>query len=258
MEDSIQTDLAAWTSRADQRAGRRAVSAVMAEWRPRVAVFLGQPAPDRVDEELQAALVALCVPGSVPPRALAPPDVTNPRAWRLRVLKNHLVDRARRQGRRTHAERAAGAGHAPQVEAELWRSRRTAAAGHPLPVLAEPAAPVAEDLVYWSEARARVVAALPGLPPRRAMIAALALGVDPLPLCPGLARELDEPVEQVATRARAASSTPIPPGEAREGPSDPMVRVIYPLEPLEKARESARKALARALADLRARVGGAG
>lgn len=257
MEDAIQSDLEAWTSRGERPAGRRAVAALMSEWRPRVAAFLGQPAADRVDEELQAALVALCVAESGPPRALAPPDVANPRAWRLRVLKNHLVDRARRQGRRAHAERAAGAGHAPHVEAEVWRNRRAAGPQAPLEVLREEAAPAAEEAVWWSEARSRVVAALPGLAPKRAMIAALTLGVDPLPLVPALARELDEAVEDVAERARSATMPNLPPGEARDGPSDAMVRVIYPTEPLPKARESARKALERALVDLRARLEGA-
>jgi len=254
--DAIQSDLVAWTVRGDRPAARRAIAALAVEWRPRVAAFLGHAATDRVDEELQAAVVALCVAEAGPPRVLAPPEVTNPRAWRLRVLKNHLVDRARRVGRRAHAERAAGAGHAPQVEAELWRNRKVAGPAAPLGVLRDDAPPAPEEALWWAEARARVVAALPTLAPRRAMIAALALGVDPLPLVPRLARELEEPPEDVAARVRSAVGGGAPPGEPRDGPSDAMVRVIYPTEPLPKARESARKALERALSDLRARVGG--
>ena len=259
MADAIQDDLRAWVVDDDQDRGGRALDALYREWRPRVRRFLASPSADEVEEVLQEAMEALCIPEpGQSPRALAADDVLSPSAWRRTVLRNHLVDRSRRWGRRRHAEQAMGEGLEPAEEKLRWRERRggqdaPAAASlteaRPVPPPA-PEPPVDLDLGLQ---RAEVLERLPGLAVRRRVVLALGLGADPSPWAEALAGELREEPEEVLARMQAAVSDPDPPGE---GLSDSAVRVCWPGGTLAKAREAARKALERAVEDMRRLVGG--
>ncbi|GDX83834.1 hypothetical protein LBMAG42_56450 [Deltaproteobacteria bacterium] len=129
VEDEVQSALHAWVRHGDRVAGERAAKALMVECRPRVARFMRGAAPDRLDDELQAAMVHLCAFGAgarPAPRALAPDGCNVPRAHRRKVLKNFLIDRWRRLELRIHANDAAGNGVNPVVFAHERRSQRQA------------------------------------------------------------------------------------------------------------------------------------
>lgn len=257
--DPIQDDLRAWFEDGDQERGGRALDALYREWRPRVRRFLAAPSADEVEEWLQDAMEALCLfePGKRP-RALAPADADLPAAWRRTVLRRHLVDRSRRWGRRRHAEQALGEGLEPAEEKARWRERRgggQAPTDHGLTDARPAPAPAPEppvDLDLGLQ-RAEVLERLSGLAVRRRVVLALGLAADPSPWAEALAGELREEPEAVLARMQAALSDPDPPGE---GLSDAAVRVCWPAGPLAKAREAARKALERAVEDMRRLVGG--
>ncbi|MCK6504451.1 hypothetical protein L6R53_13790 [Myxococcota bacterium] len=257
--DPIQEDLRAWHEAGDRRRGDRALDALYREWRPRVRRFLASPSPEEVEEWLHEAMEALCLPApGQRPRALLVDDEGSPAAWRRTVLRNFLVDRSRRWGRRRHAEQALGEGLEPAEEKARWRARRggpAAAAdlGLTEPRPAPPPPPAGPPDLDLGLRRAEVLARLPALAVRRRVVLALALGADPSPWAEALARELGEPPEAVLARMEAARSDPAPPGE---GLPDMAVRVCWPDPPLAKAREAARKALERAVEDLRRSVGG--
>ncbi len=82
---------------------------------------------------------------------------------------------------------------------------------------------------------------------RRRMILLLAINADPAAFAEELSVELTEDVLFTLERIGLAIESPV-----EDPPSLPRVRVPWPVEPEAKARESARKALERAVATLRA------
>lgn len=257
----IQEDLRAWCLARDRDAGGRALDALAREWRPRVRLWLASPTPDEVEEVLQDALVACCsAEDGQRPRALAPDDAENPAAWRRKVLRNWLTDRARRAGRRRHAEWGLAQGLTPAVEAEAWRHRRPPDAAAASASLTEPrpAPPPAPDdpsaSLLLPALRRDLVRLLPGVAVRRRVLVALVLGADPSPWVAELARELAEATTDTQARVDRALA------EREGGPGDELplafVRVCWPTELEGKARESARKSLERAADDLRRLLGG--
>lgn len=264
MGDPIQEALVAWVEHGDQSRGNDAIEALADEWRNRVRAVLcalSRATSEEVEDALHDALLALCLRSEDgPPRVLAPLDAAKPAAWRARVLKNYLIDRHRRRFRRDHAEQAQGRELSPRAEQEAWSRVKQRAQGDEAPAFQVVDTPVAPrsaegeaDRMELLAGRPRVLAALPHLAVRRRVLVALALGVDPSPFLQELAEELGEPVEEVFARVQEARIT------AHDGSHDhlstAMIRVVYPDLPLARAREAARKAFARAIADLRARIG---
>ncbi len=208
MQDAIQEALVRWTRDGDRSAGERAAIAVLAEWAGPVRRFWSGRAEDEVEEALQDAVVALLTGRA--PRAIAPEGVTSPRAWRQRVLRNHLLDRARRQ--RTQ--------------------RRTveAVALEPVEVLMPP------DI-----SRQCVLRHLPSLEVGRRVALALALGMDPTAWVDELAEARREPTDAVAARvARALWDS-----EARQAVLYPEASGRAAAESWRKLVERARDDLAR-------------
>ena len=259
MSDVGQEGLLAWVERGDRARGGDALDQLAREWRPRVLRFLQSPAADEVEEVLEEALCALCVvePGQRP-RALAPDDAGNPAAWRRRVLRNFLIDRSRRGGRRRHAERGLALGLSNEAEAEAWRANRSGGANRPdapelrdaPPPTPQVSAPVALELAAL---RHDVLRALPALAVRRRALLLLALGGDPSPFAGELAAALREDEACVLGRIHEALDAP------HDGEHDhlslAMIRVIWPNEPMNAARETARKSLERAIGDVRRVLG---
>ncbi len=262
MSDLVQDGLLAWVERGERGLGGEAVELLRQEWRPRVQRWLQSPGEDEVDEVLDEALIALCAfePGQRP-RALAPSEAVSPAAWRRQVLKNHLIDRGRRRGRRDHAERGMAAGLSNAAEAETWRrerqqraephgsnSRYTIGIREVVPEVAL----VSPEAIELRGMRHDVLRALPTLAVRRRVLLLLALRGDPSPFAADLATELHEPEEEVLARIQTALSAPHDGGH--EHLSLAMIRVIWPQEHASKAREAARKNLERAIQDIRLKL----
>lgn len=267
MPDAIQDDLSAWVHEGDPAAGERAVEALADEWRPRVRRFLRSPSPQEVEDWLAGALEALCLSvDGKEPRALAPEGVSSPIGWRRRVLKNHLVDVFRKERRRRHAREGMARGWSPQVEAERWRQEKPEkeaarkAARKVIPIREDievppPPTPSADprEAIAGLDRRERVLALLPALAVRRRVLILLAMDGDPTPFLEELAEELGEdPTDTAARMERALLS---PHDGSHDYLSEAKVRAVYPHGDLRDAREAARKALARAVADLRKKLG---
>ncbi len=260
MPDAIQDDLSAWVYGGDRAAGERAVEALADEWRPRVRHFLRSPSPQEVEDQLAEALVTLCLAadGSAP-RALAPEGAADPAAWRRRVLKHHLIDVSRKERRRRHAREGVARGWSPRVEAERWRREKEAAGGG-IPAreaveVSPPPAAVTDprEAIAGLDRRERVLALLPTLSVRRRVLILLAMDGDPTPFLEELAEVLGERPEETAARLDRALHTPH--DGTHDYLSEAEVRAVYPRGALRSARESARKALARAIEELRGKLG---
>lgn len=233
--------------------------ALAREWRPRVRRFLANPSEAEVDDWLSAAMMELVVEQRDGiPRALAPADAGNPVAWRRRVLRNHLIDRARKNGLRRNAEETLRDGGDAALAAQRWEDRKQRSVPGP----ADPRdagltdahgagkRPVAahEDDPRDMDRRA-VWSVLDRLPILRAVILVLAMRGDPSPFAAALAAHLDEPEPRVLDRIRYALWAP--PDHAHDLLTMAMVRVAWPDGDDAKALDTARKALARALKDVR-------
>lgn len=249
MRDELQEHLEAWYLRRDRGAGNQAADALAREWRPRVRYFLQSPSEDEVEEVLAEAIGALMVaePGERP-KVLAPEDADSPAAWRRRVLRNHLFDKHRRQGRRRHAERGVVLDLAPQAEAEAWKQDRKRVFDPELKAPVRAVESPAEDRVDLAWRREQIARVLPKVAIRRRVLIMLALGFDPRPFVVELADALREDEAELLRRIDEAESTP--PDGAHEQLSTAMMRVLYPTEDGAKMREAARKALERGQEDL--------
>lgn len=255
MSDEVQGHLRAWVLEGDRQRGNKAVDAIAREWRPRVRNLLQNPSEDEVEDVLADALGTLCVAerGQLP-RAMAPEHAESPAAWRRRVLKNFMFDRFRRQGRRRHAELGEMLGLSPETEAEAWREdrarlpqeakrRQEAPKAAPLPELVSP-----DDGVELGQLRHRLMEVLPDLTIRYRVVMMLALGMDPSPFVPELADALHVDEAVLQNRVSIALSAPAEGGS--EYLSLAKMRVLWPTEPEENARESARKNLERGINSL--------
>lgn len=233
--DVVQRDLERWMREGDARAADRAARRIAQEWTPSVRRFLRQGDGDEVAEVLQEALVALVVPRSegMPPRAMAPASAAKPKAWRRLVLNRFLIDIGRRQRVRRFYDYAYGAGLSlSAARASSWLRSE--------PIRPPPSEDDVDEIIdLWAQRR-RVIQALPRLDIRRRVAGGLLLHADVTPWTKELARALGEPVATVALRLSRADTGE----EAR-------LRVLYPTEPLPKARESWRKTVARAVGDLK-------
>lgn len=266
MSDQIQEDLLAWAVRGDRTRGGAALDALAREWRPRVLRFLVAPSPDEVEEVLDEALCALAIaePGQRP-RAVAPEATESAPAWRRQVLRNYLIDRSRKRGRRRHAEQGMALGMSNAAEAEAWRADRNERSGAdpspsgaiPLREVVASATPstrsASPEQVELGGMRLDVLRVLPSLAVRRKVLLLLALGGDPSPFCHELADAVGEHEADVYARIQVALTAPH--DGAHEHLSDAMIRVIWPDEPLAKARDTARKNLERAVSDIRQKLG---
>lgn len=263
MHDTIQEDLAAYQA-GDRAAGERALSALMREWRPIVRRLLRNPGAEEVDEYLQAMLARLAVPRSPggPIPALAPEHAGSPRGWRSRVLKNAMIDRFRREGRRRHQHQALLRGDTLDMEKASWRQqRRSRQDDGPPPTLTDPLSPqaaarseAAPPLFGESvEMRESALALVERLVIRRRVIVMLALRANPVAHAEELATELGE--AQADTEARMAAALVSWPDGTHKWLTMPMVRVPWPHGPDSKARESARRNLERAVVDLTGMLG---
>lgn len=244
--DDVQEDLVAWLDRGDMARGNRALRAISDEWRGRIRRFLRSPLAEEVDEVLGEAMLELCTAEA--PRVRAPDDVVSASAWRATVLRNWLVSRMRKHLRRLHAERAYVVGLTPAAERAVWRVR-----GELPPVVASSGEDDAHDpleRLLAERRRAEVVRRARDLAPRRAVLVLLVLRADVEPLVPALARTLNDTVERVAHRVRRALASE--PDGVHPYLTRAMVRVVYPDQPEAQALEAARKALARAVSELRA------
>jgi DNA-directed RNA polymerase specialized sigma24 family protein len=242
----------------DKRLQERFFRALSDEWRPKIRRLLQNPGAEEVDDLLSEALLALCLPTPERPRprVLAPPEAQNTKAWRAKVLRNFVLDRLRHRGLRAHVEAYAGRDVDAEVAKEAWRRRKQGAE-----VVSPPQAPVAEprvegedtlpSLITLKEQRALVIQHAKALVIRRRVILLLAIDADPSPFAEELSAELHEAVTATLQRVELALKSPV-----EEPPSLPRVRVPWPVEPEAKARESARKALERAVSGLRAALGG--
>jgi len=228
------------------------------EWRPQIRKFLLSPSAEEIQDTLQSALLQLALPASTsPPRAMAPRDATNPRAWRRTVLKNWLKDTLRGKRRRDHAQRGVAQEWSPSTEKQEWRRERNERAGvlKPNTSLTEREAPrtsgiPSDDVSVWLDSRRQLIAMIPTLPVRRRVLLLLALNGDPTPFADDLAALLDEDPSDVLARIHHATSSPHDGGH--DYLSEAMVRVVYPPpKPLDAAKEAARKALANTIRDLR-------
>lgn len=218
------------------------------EWRPIIRRFLQQPDEAEVEEALQQALLDLVLS-----RRIVSKDPETPLAWRRSLLKNHLTDRARRRGRRSHAEQAERAGIAPLAERRAWRQRQDERHAPRLdlhdPVGPSADAPATElelDRLDDQRRRSQAARALPALPVRGRVLLALCLGIDPSPWAEELAREVGGTAEDVLGRAEDARRYLL-----EHGPEPlPMVavRVVYPdatdNETAKRTFRRAREALA--------------
>lgn len=253
MSDVVEEDLVREVVFGNAQAKERAVRLLQAEWRPRIRRMLLNPGEEEVDDLFQSALVELCLPvrSGAQPRALSGPDVRDPRAWRLKVLKNFVRDRLRYQGRRTHAEAYAGVDIAKGVEAQSWRERKagnTLKAPKPPPSVSSTAGVDALLELNLKEGRRKKICDLaPSLVISRRVILLLCAGLDPSPFAEELAQKLKEPPSGTHSRIRIALADE----EPDELLTMPRVRVPWPVEDAIKAKENARKALERALNDIR-------
>ena len=256
MSDLVQKQLADWAQRGDRRAGGEALDAIAREGRWRVRNFLVNPDDSEVEDVLSDALTELCltVPGK-PARALAPEDAENPAAWRRKVLKNYLIDRSRKTGRRRHAEQGLASGLSPAAEAAQWRERGAAntSLSDPLALSSPEEGSVdPRERIDLGLKRDDVLAVVGQLVIRRRVLVMLVLGADPIEHAAELADELEEAV--AFTRARIARALRRS-DEEQEGIALEIVRVVWPTDEERKARENARKNLSRAVADLQGMLG---
>ncbi|CAN0589339.1 unnamed protein product, partial [Laminaria digitata] len=113
--DALQEALDGWYRRADRHAGSRAYELARREFFGPIWRRLRDTSfADQVDDFLQELLVQLLMhKEGRPPRALAPPNVASPRAWRTKVLKNALSDLVAKEGLRVDVKRAARDGISP-------------------------------------------------------------------------------------------------------------------------------------------------
>jgi hypothetical protein len=262
MSDVVEEDLVLGLERGDKRSQARFFDSISREWRPRIRRLLLRPSEEEVNDLLHDAIMALCLPTPARPRprVLAPVDAKNPKGWRGKVLTNFVRDRLRHRGLRAHVEAYAGRELDKGVAQSAWRRRKERGEADPLP---EPEAPrsvhVEEGLLHLDELRRRrelVIQLAAEQVIRRRMIFLLAIDADPTAFAEELSAELAEDVLFTLARIEQAMASPV-----EDPPSLPRVRVPWPVEPEAKARESARKALERAITTLRARlaarVGGA-
>lgn len=265
MTDTIQDALLALVD--GQRGPRvdEGLDALAREWRPRIRRLLQAPSADEVEAALAAAMLALVVERSEStgkPRALAPADAESPRAWRRRVLQNHLISELRKDGRRRHADRAVSQGLSPEAEHEAWRENKqererirwSPGAPESTPSLSEPHTaaapePQARTAPALGMQRRAVWAVLPQLSVSRAVMVVFAMNGDPSPFAEPLAHHLSEPPEPVLRRIRYALVAP--PDHVHDYLTMAEVRVPWPTAPDAKALDSARKALQRGIADVR-------
>lgn len=177
------------------------LEALCREWRP---ILHGLLTADQVEDALQDAILELVLAGAH--RVLAPADAQNARAWRRRVLKNHVIDRRRKLSRRLHAELAARKALDAAEEREAWRRRK--AGGEGVEALAErPAVQVDETpilRIQTQQERAQVEQALPKLPPSSALLLALLLDLPGEPFVEPLARQQKEEPDALRARVREA------------------------------------------------------
>ena len=265
MTDQIQDDLQAWTDTGDRAAGERALVALQREWRGRVRRMLASPDSHEVEDYLQDALIELAWnKGPAGPRALAPSGTEKPESYRRTVLKHRVIDRMRKQGRRRHAVDGLAQGLSPAAEAASWsrakreRQGETFASDTSLMEARAPSAPVFKTVapLFAEHAlmRQSVLAVAGELALNRRVILLLALRASPLPHAAELAQKLKEEVAR--TEARMHHALDAPPDDTHDHLTEPMVRVPWPWkEPLSKAADSARKALERAMDDVRDRLG---
>lgn len=261
MRAVLEEDLVLGLARGDKRLQRRFFDAVSDEWRPRIWRLLQRPSAEEVDDLLHDALLALCLPTKdrPQPRVLAPPDARSPKAWRAKVLANFVRDQLRRRGLRAHVEAYAGRDLDPNIVKEAWRQRKATKESAPPPELSVERAEDGEgDTLHLIELRRQrdLIITLAGEQAiRRRMILLLAIDADPSAHTEALSKELVEAVTETQGRVELALKSPV-----EDPPSLPRVRVPWPVEPEPKARESARKALERAIQGLREalrrRVGG--
>lgn len=256
MRDVVEEDLILGLARGDKRLQGRFFDTISREWRPRIARLLQRPSAEEVEDLLHDALMALCLPTAERPRprVLAPPDAQNPKAWRAKVLTNFVRDRLRHRGLRAHVEAYAGRDLDHGIVKEAWRQRKAGGESTPPP---EPSAAPSIDgegealqLVELRRQRALVIELASKQAIRRRMILLLAINSDPSAHAEELSDELDEAVTATLERIERALQSP-----DEDPPSLPRVRVPWPVEPEAKARESARKALERAITTLRGAVG---
>lgn len=234
--DEIQADLLRWTD-GDRRAGLRVVRALTAEWsRPIRAMIRADEG--RIEDVLQEMVVRLVLPkGSKPPRALAPPHVTNAKAWRRTVLKNAVVSWIRHEATHERAEHAFRHDlDRAAVRALEDRRRDGPVALTVVPPDSESPLEALENLDELTTRRETVLRLLPKVAVRRRVAIALVLGIDPIAWVEPLAAALKEDPGDVAARMAAALNG----GEA--------YRVTHPEGDGE---ESFRKALERGVEDLR-------
>lgn len=257
MHDTIQEDLAAYQA-GDREAGERALRALMQEWRPMVRRRLRNPGADEVDAWLQEMLEKLALPNSHGQiRALAPPGASSPYYWRARVLHRALIDGFRKKGRRTHLLQGFASGDSPATEQQRWRAAKEARVSRePLsltdpvaPQAPPPASPEPPPFAQTVQMRRAVLKVVDQLVIRRRVILMLALRANPVAHAAELARELSE--DPTDTEARMAAALSSRPDGTHKVLTMPMVRVPWPTEPDDKARESARKNLERAMRDVR-------
>ena len=259
MQDNVQAYLLAWQSDGQRSTAARVVTLIGDEWRPIVRLFLRHADSDEVENGLADAIEALVLTPTASGgcRALAPADAQSPRAWRRRVLRNHLVSVNRKRFRRSHAEEAEIAGMAPIAEKAAWRKLCNGLASGQAPAevravggdnshFAEHATP--ESLSMDVERRS-VIRESARLAVRRAVILLLALRADPSHFAETLAAEIGDQVEHVLHRMYIARTTEL--DGVHEYLSMAMVRVCWPNEPSQaKALDAARKALQRAMGDV--------
>lgn len=177
------------------------LEALCREWR---LVLSGLLPADCVEDALQDAILELVLAGAH--RVLAPESVENARAWRRKVLKNHLIDRQRKTSLRLHAELAAKKGLDPAEEREAWRRKK--AGGEGVEALAERrvlgADEEAVERVQIQQQRALVEQALAMLPPSSAVLLALLLDLPSEPYLDPLARARKEEPDVLRARVREA------------------------------------------------------
>lgn len=270
-EDEIQNLLAVYYEHGDtqlgRNAGNRAFLLLKREWLHKVARFVHRDVMSADTEDmLSQVLIELLkhVPGR-PPRALAPSTHDNPSAWRRCVLRNELLDAWRHQRPRLAAEQAVRNLHGDRNEPLPGNeAERNTAKLRPLldPDATPYAEPVAEHYVALKQMRGLVIAKLKTLPIQRRIAVSLVLDVDISPWLPELAAALGEDSDVLRERvflARNSSTSRKAEEEASGGAfvshlSDAQVRILYPTESLDKARESLRKTLERATKDLQAAI----
>lgn len=246
--DPIVEDLTRYAEEDDRQAHGRALDALSREWRPVLRRQAAEAPPEELEDRLQQALLELAVKdahGRI--RALASTEGSDHQKYRITVLRNWLRDHWRRRNRRAHAEKAVAAGLSPQTEKQQWRNRREAP---PMQVVEVAHAPPPEipELHGLLDKRQALLASLHTVPIRGRVLVLLAIGADATHHAEALAKAIHDSPEVVTRRMHAASRAPH--DHQHDYLSGAMVEVVYPTGDPEKNRESARKALERAMRDL--------